>query len=181
MYLVLLLWRCVPAFRVNLIDVPLVIGRNRDIEFPSWTAITLKGPVVLGMTSRRVSRWWGAAGRADRRFRPRVQSYVLFWNFYIFELLWRLWKTQFHYFLLLVVESSIWYSRCSLFFVEICTVALMLTGICYNRVCGLVLGTNERRIKLFHRKWLMHADVLRYVRWNMISSFRRQHSTGCQV
>lgn len=55
-YLVLLLWRRVPAFRVNLIDVPLVIGRNRDIEFPSWTAVTLKGPVALGMTSRRVGR-----------------------------------------------------------------------------------------------------------------------------
>jgi len=45
-----------PAFRVNLIDVPLLIGRNRDIEFPSRAAITLKGSVVLGMTSRRVSR-----------------------------------------------------------------------------------------------------------------------------
>ena len=45
-----------PAFRVDLIDVPLVIRRGRDIEFCSWTGVTLEGPIVLRMSCRRVCR-----------------------------------------------------------------------------------------------------------------------------
>lgn len=45
-----------PTFRVDLIDVPLVIRRGCDIEFRSWTGVTLESPVVLRMSCRRVCR-----------------------------------------------------------------------------------------------------------------------------
>ena len=105
-YLVLLLWRCMPTFRVNLIDVPLVIGRNRDIEFPSWTAITLKGSIMLRVTNRRVSRWWGTAGWTDCGFRSCVQPYIFFRNFYIFKILRGFWKISSFYHLSYLFDSN---------------------------------------------------------------------------
>jgi len=54
----------------------------------------------------------------------------------------------------------------------------LLTGARYDRVSGFVLRADKRRIELFHRERLVHADIFRHVRRCMIGSFRGQHSTG---
>lgn len=78
--------RCVPAFRVDLIDVPLVIRRGRDIEFRSWARVTLEGPVVLRVACGRVGRRRGATGRTHGRFRPRVESHALLRDVHVLQL-----------------------------------------------------------------------------------------------
>lgn len=84
--LVFLFRRGVPAFRVDLIDVPLVIRRGRDIEFRSWARVTLEGPVVLRVACGRVGRRRGATGRTHGRFRPRVESHALLRDVHVLQL-----------------------------------------------------------------------------------------------
>lgn len=79
--------RCVPAFRVNLIDVPLVIRRGRDIEFRCWTGVTLKSPVVLRMSRRRVRWRRGTAGWTYGGFRSGIQSDVLLGAVHVLQIL----------------------------------------------------------------------------------------------
>ena len=74
-----------PAFRVDLIDVPLVIRRGRDIEFCSWTGVTLEGPIVLRMSCRRVCRRRGTTRRPYGRFRSRIESNALLRDVHVFQ------------------------------------------------------------------------------------------------
>lgn len=82
----LLFGRCVPAFRVDLIDVPLLIRRGRDIEFRSRAGVSLEGPVVLRVACGRVGRRRGATGRTYARFRPRVESHALLRDVHVLQL-----------------------------------------------------------------------------------------------
>lgn len=82
----LLFGRCVPAFRVDLIDVPLLIRRGRDIEFRSRAGVSLEGPVVLRVACGRVGRRRGATGRTYARFRPRIESHALLRDVHVLQL-----------------------------------------------------------------------------------------------